>query len=251
MKNYIGVFDSGIGGVTVLKELRKLLPNENFYYYSDSINNPYGDKSPEELEKIVFDIVDTLIKKNCKMIVIACNTASAICSKSLREKYKDIPIVAIEPAYKMTHDYGYDDKTLVLATKGTIESEKFRTLYQKYNNHKTKLISCSGLADLIESGNLVEIRTYLEEHLSKYKSYKNIVLGCTHYPLIKDELRKILGDVTFFDGSVGVSKEAKRRLIEANLLNEDNPEKGTVEFFDSSNNIDKEKRFFEILDKEY
>lgn len=250
MRNYIGVFDSGIGGVTVLKELVKKLPNENFFYYSDSLNNPYGDKKNEELEKIVFDVVDTLINKNCKMIVIACNTASAICSKQLREKYKDIPIVAIEPAYKMVHDYGFDDKTLVLATKGTIESEKFNMLYQKYNNHKTELISCSGLADLIEKNDHKKIEKYLYDHLSKYQGYKNVVLGCTHYPLIKDDLRKVLGDVTFFDGSTGVSKEVKRRLIDANLLNENSSSKSTIEFFDSSKSATKEKRFYEILNKD-
>lgn len=247
MENYIGVFDSGIGGVTVLKEMLKLLPNENFYYYSDSLNNPYGDKSKEELEKIVFDIVDKLLKKNCKMIVIACNTASAICRESLRAKYRDIPIVAIEPAYKMVYDYGFFDKTLVLATKGTIESENFNMLYQKYNNNKTELISCSGLADLIEQDDKEKIRIYLKENLSKYKGYKNIVLGCTHYPLIKDEIKKVLGNVTFFDGSIGVSKEVKRRLEGENLINNNTTNSSKIEFFDSTNSKLKRTRFFTIL----
>lgn len=249
MENYIGVFDSGIGGVTVLKKMVHLLPHENFYYYSDSLNNPYGDKSEEELKKIVFDIVDKLIKKNCKMIVIACNTASAICSESLRARYKDTIIVAIEPAYKMVYDYGFDDKTLVLATKGTIESKKFTSLYQKYNNNKTKLISCSGLADLIEENKKTEIQDYLNDKLSEYKGYKNIVLGCTHYPLVKDEIINVLGDVTFFDGGVGVSKEVKRKLEENNLLNKDITHLSKVEFFDSANNKNKRTRFFEILNK--
>lgn len=251
MENYIGVFDSGIGGVTVLKEMIKLLPHENFYYYSDSFNNPYGDKTKEELEKIVFDIVDKLINKNCKIIVIACNTASAICSESLRLKYKDISIVAIEPAYKMVYDSGSDDKTIVLATKGTIESEKFNMLYQKYNNNKTELLSCSGLADLIEQDNKQKINEYLNENLSKYKGYKNIVLGCTHYPLIKNEIRNVLGNVAFFDGSIGVSKEVKRKLEEKNLLNNNINNIQKIEFFDSSNSLTKKNRFFEILNKKF
>ena len=141
--NKIGIFDSGIGGVTVLKEIIKVLPNEDIYYFSDSKNNPYGDKTDKEI----------LLKENCKAIVIACNTASAKAATKLREKYADIPIIAIEPAYKMVYDFAYDKKTLVMATKGTIESEKFHKLYNKYNNHNTELLECIGLADIIEEGN--------------------------------------------------------------------------------------------------
>ena len=133
----IGIFDSGIGGVTVLKEIIKLLPNENYIYYSDSVNNPYGDKSDKMILTICDKIVNKLLENNCKTIVIACNTASAKAVSYLRDKYKDIPIIAIEPAYKMVHDYAYDKPTLVMATQGTIKSEKFNMLYQKYNNHKT------------------------------------------------------------------------------------------------------------------
>lgn len=138
----IGIFDSGIGGITVLKEIIKILPQENYIYYSDSKNNPYGDKSDEEIKKICDDIVQKLIQQNCKVIVIACNTASAKTAKFLRKKYKDILIFAIEPAYKMVHDFAYDKKTLVMATKGTIESEKFNLLFKKYDNHKTTLLAC-------------------------------------------------------------------------------------------------------------
>ena len=107
----IGIFDSGIGGVTVLKEIIKILPNENYKYYSDSKNNPYGDKTDEEIIKICDKIVSNFIKQKCKAIVIACNTASAKAAKTLREKYPEIPIIAIEPAYKMVHDFAYDKVT--------------------------------------------------------------------------------------------------------------------------------------------
>ena len=173
----IGIFDSGIGGVTVLKEIIKILPNENYIYYSDSKNNPYGDKSQEEIIKICDQIIQKLLKKNCKSIVIACNTASAIAAKILREKYRNIPIIAIEPAYKMVYDYAYDKPTLVMATKGTIESEKFNILFNKYDNHKTVLLECVGLADVIEEGNEEKIKKYLKENLGKYKEkVQNIVL---------------------------------------------------------------------------
>ncbi len=199
----IGIFDSGIGGVTVLKEIIKVLPNENYLYYSDSINNPYGNKSDSELKNICDNIVKHLISQNCKIIVIACNTASAKAVKYLRTKYKDILFIAIEPAYKMVHDYAYDKTTLVMATKGTIESEKFNLLLKKYDNHKTFLFPCIGLADLIEQGNEKKIKKYLEENLEKYKgNVQNVVLGCTHYALIKEDIKEVLGDVKFFYRSI-------------------------------------------------
>lgn len=173
----IGVFDSGIGGVTVLRELIKVLPKEDFIYYSDSKNNPYGDKKQNEIIHICEDIVQFFIDKNCKAIVIACNTASAEAGSYLRKKYKNIPFVAIEPAYKMVYDYAYDEETLVMATKGTIESEKFNILYRKYNNHKTKLLSCVGLADAIEEGKKEKQKEILENILGPYKGkIKNVVL---------------------------------------------------------------------------
>lgn len=176
-KGNIGIFDSGIGGVTVLREIINILPNENYIYFSDSINNPYGDKKQEEIIEICDKIVQNLLKKNCKAIVIACNTASAVAAKHLREKYKEIPIIAIEPAYKMVYDYAYDNPTLVMATKGTIESEKFNILYNKYDNHKTELLECVGLADVIEEGNEEKIKNYLKENLGKYKGkVQNVVL---------------------------------------------------------------------------
>lgn len=113
-----------------------------YLYYSDSKNNPYGDKKQKEIETIAFGIVETLIARGCQIIVIACNTASTVCVKKLREKYKNISFIATEPAYKMIHDYNNDGKTLVMATKATIESKKFQNLYKLYDNHKTILYPC-------------------------------------------------------------------------------------------------------------
>ena len=154
MKNSapIGFLDSGIGGSTVLTKTLALLPNENYVFFSDSANCPYGDKSDEEIIERCDKIVSLLINDyNCKAIVIACNTASAKASAYLRKKYS-LPIIAIEPAYKMVYDRNPDGFTLVMATNGTLESEKFHKLYYKYNNHKTALIACVGLADIIEHG---------------------------------------------------------------------------------------------------
>lgn len=243
----IGIFDSGIGGVTVLKEIIKILPNENYIYYSDSKNNPYGDKTDEEIIEICDKIVSNFIEQKCKTIVIACNTASAKAAKSLREKYPYIPIIAIEPAYKMVYDFAFDKVTLVMATKGTIESEKFHKLYNKYDNHKTYLMACQGLADIIEEGNKEKIEKYLKKNLSEYiGKVHNVVLGCTHYPLIQDEIKDVLGDVEFFNGAESLAKHLKDILEENDLVN-NSDDKGRIEFFDSSNSEYKRERFFSNL----
>lgn len=241
----IGVLDSGIGGVSVLREIVKLIPKGHFIYYSDSANNPYGDKSKDEVYSIVKDIVDYFLDMGCVAIVLACNTASAICVKRLREEYPNTLFIAIEPAYKMVHDYNPEGRTLVMATKGTLNSEKFLALYHKYDNNNTILLPCSGLADLIEKGNMEEVDKYLKNNLSEYKGVNNVVLGCTHYPLIKNNIKKILGDVKFFDGSVGVSKELLRQL-KLREINYSSDEL-RIDFIDSSNDDNKEKRFRELI----
>lgn len=245
----IGIFDSGIGGVTVLKEIVKILPKEDYIYYSDSINNPYGDKKDKEIIKICDNIVKYFIKRNCKTIVIACNTASAKAASILRKKYPSIPIIAIEPAYKMVHDFAYNKTTLVMATKGTIESEKFHKLYNTYNNNDTYLMSCKGLADIIEEGNEKNIKKYLKENLSAYiGKVQNVVLGCTHYPLVKTEIKEVLGDVEFFNGAFSLAKYLKQILEEKDLLTR-KERKGNIEFIDSCNSEVKKERFFRNLEE--
>ena len=243
----IAIFDSGIGGVTVLREILKALPNEDYIYYSDSKNNPYGDKSDKQINELCENIVNLFIKRKCKAIVIACNTASAKSVQYLREKYTNMPFIAIEPAYKMVYDYAYNESTLVMATKGTIESEKFNLLYHTYDNHRTILLPCIGLADIIEEGNEDKIKTYLQEQLKPYKGkVKNVVLGCTHYPLIQEEIQDVLGQVTFFNGAPYLANHLKKILEEKDLINNQDKE-GTIQFIDSSNDEQKKKRFFEIM----
>lgn len=244
----IGIFDSGIGGVTVLREILKVLPEENYSYYSDSKNNPYGDKTTEEIQGICDKIVQNFIKKKCKAIVIACNTASSKAVQFLRDQYPKMSFIAIEPAYKMVHDYAYDKRTLVMATKGTIESEKFHLLLKKYDNHKTFLLPCVGLADTIEQGNKQEIKVCLQELLKDYKGkVENVVLGCTHYPLVQEEIQEILGPVQFFNGAFSLAKRLKTVLAEKQLLNHG---EGHIEFEDSQGLEEKRRRFFGLLKKE-
>ncbi len=248
----IGFLDSGIGGISVIRKAVRLLPNEDYFFFSDSVNNPYGDKCDEEIISRCDELADLMVnKKNCKAIVLACNTASAKAVSFLREKYTDTPIIAIEPAYKMVHDYNPDGFTLVMATRGTLESEKFHKLFYTYYNNNPSLLACVGLADLIEQEKKEELREYLERNLHDYKSrVSNVVLGCTHYPLAKAEIKEVLGDVNFFDGADGVSRQLKRVLTEKDLLN-NKKDKFTIEFVDSSETPEqqeqKKKRFFDLL----
>ena len=145
----------------------------------------------------------------------------------------------------MVFDYAYNDSTLVMATKATIESKKFNMLYEKYNNHKTILLPCVGLADIIENGNNEEIKKYLIKKLGKYKGkIKNVVLGCTHYPLIQEQIQEVLGNVRFFNGASRVAEHLK------NILDNEKIQKnqtGEIKFIDSQNSKIKEERFISIL----
>lgn len=236
MNKKIGIFDSGIGGTTILEELRKLLPNEDYIYYADSKNNPYGEKNTEELNKIVCDVVNFLISKNVKIIVIACNTATTKCIKMLREKYKDMIFVGTEPAIKVACDMNYKN-TLVMATPGTIASERTHEIVDlnKKENQKIELLACDGLANAIECHDNVRITKVLNELLIPYKkeNIDSIVLGCTHYPLVKDEIQNYFPNAKLIDGNYGVSKQVKYQLETHNLLN-DSKIKGKLEFIQNN-----------------
>ncbi len=247
MKNPIGILDSGIGGVTVLNEIIMLLPNEEYIYCSDSLNNPYGEKSVEQVFNYVDNIMKYFISKKCKAVVFACNTATALTIDKIREKYPDIIIVGIEPAYKMVYDYAKDKNTIVMATKGTTNSKRFQELYHHYDNGKTILVICHELANLIEEGKDREIDEYLIKTLPTNKKIEAVVLGCTHYPLIKDKIIKVLGNVSFYDGANGVANRLYHLLEDNNLIN--NNSNGKITFIDSSSSIKKENRFWDLLSK--
>ena len=221
MDNKIGVFDSGIGGLTTLEEIKNILPNEDFIFYADSKNNPYGEKTKEELCNITEDIVNTLIEYKVKIIVIACNTATTNCIEYLRNKFPNMIFVGTEPAIKVACDNNYKN-TLVMATPGTISSDRVHELVKKNKkrNEKIYLVPCDGLANAIETNNKEKIDLLLHENLDKYKDYNidAIVLGCTHYPIIKDKIQKYFKDATLIDGNIGVARQVKYQLEKNNLL---------------------------------
>lgn len=237
----IGFFDSGVGGLSVLREAIKVLPNEDFIYFGDSKNAPYGTKTVDEVKRLTFNAVEFLLGHNVKAVVIACNTATSAAIEDLRNSYKDIPIIGIEPALKPAVELNKKGKIVVMATPMTLAEKKFNDLMAKYKG-RSEMVSlpCPGLVEYVEKGIVKgqELNNYLQKKLSiiDKKEISSVVLGCTHYPFIKEELSKILGeDVVIIDGSLGTSIQLKRKLIKNNSLNLQD-KNGTVKIFNSLDN---------------
>lgn len=245
----IGFFDSGVGGLSVMKEAIKIMPNENYIYFGDSKNAPYGVKTVEEVRDLTFKAVDLLLNRGVKGIAIACNTATSAAVADLRKIYPDLPLVGIEPALKPAVELNKDGNILIMATSMTLKEEKFNKLMNRYKDRASIIpVPCPGLVEFIESGKLEgeDLEEYLLEKINTYNNGKiaSIVLGCTHYPFIRNTLIKLIGrDVTIIDGGLGTARELRRRLNEKNLLTESEKE-GTIEII---NSLDKS----EIVDLSY
>ena len=250
--NPIGVFDSGLGGISVLKELHALMPNENFIYYGDSKNAPYGTKSDDEIMKLSYGCVGILTNMDVKAVVIACNTATSVAANVMRCE-SSLPIIGIEPAVKpaaLKHPGG---KILVMATPVTLKNDKFLNLTSLYKDMAEIIpLPCPGLVEIIEQGNdnSDEIADYLKNLFKPYNDTKidAVVLGCTHYPHIRKEIKAAFAyAVDVIDGATGTAKETQRRLAEINMLaHPDNI--GTISFIssmESKDEIQLMKNFFE------
>lgn len=244
-KSAIGVLDSGVGGLSTLAVLKKILPNENFIFYADHKNAPYGDKTKEEVEYFVYNIVKFFISKNVKAVIIACNTAVSATIKKLRKEF-DIPILGLEPAVKVAYDNCKERDLVIMATKLTTNGEKLNNLLKKLNiENRVKKLSASGLVELIESENYSKIKiiNYLKNLFKdiNIKNYSYIVLGCTHYIFVKDELKEVLGSkIKLVDGNLGIANHLKNTLSTKNLLNLSN-KKASIELISSGTIQDKEK----------
>ncbi len=231
----IGVFDSGVGGSSIWQEIHKLLPFENVIYLADSKNAPYGNKSAEEITALSIKNVEKLLELGCKIIVVACNTATTNAISTLRENYA-IPIIGIEPAIKPAAIKTAAKSIGILATKGTLSS----VLFSRTTREFTKDISVveiigEGLVPLIEAGNLdgPEMVELLKKHTKPMieANVDYIVLGCSHYPYIIPQLKKILPEnVKIIDSGEAVARQTKTVLQSLNLLREENT-KPTLQFF--------------------
>ena len=214
----IGVFDSGVGGISVLKELIRIMPNENYIYFGDSKHAPYGTKTLEEVRRLSFHNTRILLEEGAKGVVVACNTATSAAVRIMRSMYPALPIVGIEPALKPAALQKEHPKVLVMATPMTVGQEKFGQLMKRYEKKADIYpLPCPGLMEFIEAGDLDSgrLHAFLRELLEPYleKGLDSVVLGCTHYPFARKVIQEIVGGrITIFDGGGGTAREMKRRL---------------------------------------
>ena len=221
--DYIGVFDSGVGGISVLRHLRKLLPNERFLYYGDSANAPYGRRTTAQVQELTLAAAEKMMKYGLKALVVACNTATAAAIQALRQTYGDLIVIGIEPALKPAVDQFPGGRIGVMATQVTLREEKFDSLLHRYENAATiAKIPAPGLVELVEAGkaDTAEAEALLTDILSPWSGKLDaLVLGCTHYPFAVRVIRQILGPrLVLIDGGEGTARETKRRLEQAGLL---------------------------------
>lgn len=249
----VGIMDSGLGGISVMREIVKLMPGEHYIYYGDSANAPYGIKPTAEIRRLTEQAVQALLEKQAKAIVIACNTATSAAAAYLREKYTDIPIIGIEPAIKpavLTHK---GEKILVMATPLTLAEKKFHALEAQYGRQADIIeLPCEGLMEYVEQGITEgpELDAYLQKKLGPYRDvpFGAVVLGCTHYPFVKKAIAAALGRQTeFVDGSAGTARQLRRRLQQENLCNP-SEEEGSVEIMNSTGDVNLMMQAFALLD---
>ena len=231
----IAVFDSGVGGISVLKELIACMPQEHYLYFGDSANAPYGSRTTEEVRALTLAAVEVLYDRGIKALWVACNTATAAAIDELRQRYPDIVVIGIEPALKMATDRFPTGHVGIMATQVTLREEKLEHLVERFPEARVERIPAPGLVELVEQGKAqsAETQALLERILSPYRGKLDaIVLGCTHYPFVRDTIRKILGEeVAILDGGEGTARQTRRCLEERGWLRQG---EGSVQMENSS-----------------
>lgn len=234
-QNPIAVFDSGAGGISVLKELVKLMPRENYIYYGDSLNAPYGTRPTEEVRRLTIDCIDLLAKTGIKEAVIACNTATSAAIRELRVKYPRIPMIGLEPALKPAALNAEGGRVLIMATKLTLREEKLHALMERYKDKaEIILLPCSELVEFVEKGETdsPELHKYLSEILAPYVGkVSGIVMGCTHFPLAGKAIKKAAPGIRLYDGGMGAAMQAQRLLKAEDMLTDSDG--GNIRFMSS------------------
>lgn len=242
----IAFFDSGLGGITVLREALRVLPRENYIYYADTAHVPYGVKPKEEVRGYIFKAVEFLVQQQIKALVVACNTATSIAVQDLRASY-DFPVIGMEPAVKpaviRTENSG--KRVLVLATALALKEAKFRDLVTATDRHH--IVDSMPMPELVEFAEQLEFRESVVVPCLKKKfaalnltDYGTVVLGCTHFPFFENSLRQILPpDVDIIDGAAGTVRQLARKLAEAGLAGTDG--RGDVQFLSSGGPEDEQR----------
>ncbi len=249
--SYIGVFDSGVGGVSVLRELRRLMPGERFYYFGDSRNAPYGLKTTAEVRALTLAAGRKLfLEQDCKALVVACNTATAAAIIELRAAFPDRIVVGIEPALKLACDRHPGGTIGIMATDVTLRERKLAALMERVKRDCTVIrLPSPGVVELVEGGkaDTEEALALMQRQLGPYADKLNaLVLGCTHYPFMHRAIRAVVGDaVELLDGGEGTARETKRRLQEAGLLRDGD---GALVVENSSGDDAKIRLTWELLD---
>lgn len=250
----VGVFDSGVGGISVLRELVRLMPEEQYLYFGDSANAPYGTKGLEQVRELTINNIKSLLEQGVKAVVVACNTATSAAVADLRKMYPELPLVGIEPAIKPAAEQNPGGRIIVMATPMTLRQEKFCKLMGRYEDRAQIVpLPCPGLMEYVERGNLAgeDLQKYLTELFWSvdHEPMDAIVLGCTHYPFARPAIRQVVGaEVKIYDGGPGTAREMKRRLQEAGLLR-DTTGTGRVIFENSYSDPDKMAREQRLCDK--
>ena len=243
MNEKIAVFDSGVGGVSVLRHLRRLMPKEQFLYYGDCANAPYGPRTTENVRLLTLAAAEKLLAENSiKALVVACNTATSAAIGLLRQKYPNLIVIGIEPAFKPAADRFPTGHIGIMATRVTLREKKLMDLMARYGEKCTvSCIPAPGLVELVEAGKgdspeaEALLRPILEPYAGKLDA---LVLGCTHYPFARKSILRIMGeDLWLPDGGEGTARETRRRLYEAGLLY-DGPEAGGVQVICSGDRED-------------
>ena len=251
--SYIAVFDSGVGGVSVLRELRRLLPAERYYYFGDSANAPYGRKTTEQVRELTLAAGrKLLVDRDCKALVVACNTATAAAITDLRAEYPDRIIVGIEPALKLACDRHPGGTIGIMATDVTLRERKLAALMERVKRDCTVLrLPSPGVVELVEAGkcDTPEAVALMEQILGPHVGKLNaLVLGCTHFPFMKKAMGQVLGEgVELLDGGEGTARETRRRLAEARLLGEG---QGELVVENSSGDVEKIALTCQLLEAE-
>lgn len=222
-QGFVGVFDSGVGGISVLKSLVAELPHENFNYFGDSANAPYGEKTTDEVVDLSRAIVDRFVSGGAKAVVIACNTATSAAAPTLRKQYPELPIIGIEPALKPATEAPNHGRILVMATDITLRLDKYQELARTYGRDCEVIsVPCPGLAARLEHGDCdaPDVREMIRGFVGCYAgTVSSVVLGCTHYPFVRGLIDEVLGrGVRFFDGGPGTARQLRKRLAEKDLL---------------------------------
>ena len=234
----VAFFDSGLGGISVLRAARRALPHENYIYYGDSANAPYGTKSPAEIRRLAGAVMEKVLALGAKAVVVACNTATGMAVDGLRRQYSEVPIIGVEPAVKPAVEAHPGGTVLVLATPMCLQGQRFRELMERFSDAAEIIpVPCGGLMEFVERGELEgeALHGYLGEKLAPWQGRRvdAAVLGCTHYPFLRSAIAGVLGpEAEILDGNAGVTAQLRRRLEEMELLNP-GTETGAVDFYNS------------------